>query len=191
MRILINKNFIKNCFIFILAFVFHSCDRTMKTYSNQYIPPKYVVLAQEIRYEVAIRLAKKFQMVPIGEGGALCDCVKELFLAFNIQGPLSKDELRNILVDSVEEFIVAVNSNEEIRPYLKVYPFTSQEIKIDLYVIDKHGEEIYDPDISVASARKGKLSYKTTDRNDSFKTKSTVIESYEDALSIVNMRKTE
>jgi hypothetical protein len=187
MLILINKNFLKKCFIFILVFVFYSCDRLAKTDSNQYVPPRYVVLAEEIQYEVAIKLAKKFQMVPIGEGGALCNCVNRLFLAFNIRGPLSKDQLQNILVDSVEEFIVAVNSNEEIRPYLKVYPFTANEIELDLYVIDKRGKEIYGPDISTVSARKGKLIYTITDRNDSFKTKSNITESYEDALN--NIRK--
>lgn len=182
----INRNIVKKYFIFVLIFVFHSCDKPGKGQSNQYVSPRYVILAEEIRYEVAMSLSKKFQMVPVGEGGSLYNCVRGLFLAFNIRGPLSKDQLRKILVNSVEEFVVAVNSNEEIRPYLKVYPFTSEEIEVSLVVVDKRGEEIYDPDIGSATARKGKLIYNITDKNDEFNYKSTISESYEDAFNIVN-----
>ncbi len=170
-------------FAFILISFFCSCNNSA---NNQHVSPKYVILADEIRNEVAKKLSKEFQMTPIGEGGSFYDCVREMFLAFDIQGPLTKDQLRSILVSCVEEFLSVVNSNEELRPYLKVYPFTSQEIGIRLFVRNKWGMDVYDPNIGVASARKGKLIYKTTDQNDTFKYKSTITESYDDALKIVN-----
>jgi hypothetical protein len=178
----------KKYLIVLLVFLFHSCDGPTKNSSNQHISPKYVILAQEIRYAIAQRLAQEFQMAPFGEGGSFYDCVRELFLAFHIQGPLTKDQLRNILVTCVKELLEEVNSNDELRPYLKVYPFTSQEISITLFVIDKKGAEIYDPNIGVASAEEGKLIYKTIDRNDGLKNQSKIIESYEDALEIVTAR---
>jgi hypothetical protein len=168
-----------------LILIICSCESFIRRNPNQHVSPQYVVLASKIRYEVAEKLAKEFLMKPVGEGGSFYDCVRELFLAFEIQGPLTKDRLRNILIHSVEECLSAVNNNEEIRPYLIVYPFTPQEIEIVLYVKSKRREDIYDPNIGVASARKGELEYMITDKTDTFKYKSIVSESYDEALRIV------
>lgn len=179
----------KKCFILTLILIICSCENSIRRNLNQHVSPQYVALAGKIRYEVAKKLAKEFHMEPVGEGGSFYDCVRELFLAFEIQGPLTKDQLRNILVYSVEECLSAVNNNEEIRPYLIVYPFTPQEIEIVLYVKGKRGGDIYDPDIGVASERQGKLEYMITDKTDTFKYKLTDTESYEDALKIVRPMK--
>lgn len=175
----------KKHFSLIFILVFYSCSNSEKNPLDQHVSPQYVVLATKLRSEVANKLSKEFHMTPVGEGGSFYDCVREIFLAFEIQGPLTKDQLRNVLVNSVEELRSAVNSNEELRPYLIVYPFTSQEIEITLFVSSKWDGNIYDPDISSATARKGNLIYRTTDKSDTFKYKSKATESYEDALKII------
>lgn len=169
-------------FTIFLFYLLNSCSNSA---NNQYIPERYELIVDEIQHKVAKKLSKEFHMTPVGEGGSFYDCVRELFLAFDIRGPLTKAQLRNILVSSVEEYLSAVNNNEELRPYLIVYPFTLHEIEITLCVSGKWGSAICDPDIGVASVRKGKLVYRTTDRNDTFKHKSKATESYEDALKIV------
>lgn len=157
--------------------------------NNEYIPARYVVLSEQITTEVAQKLSKKHDMELSGSGGGLARCVNILSLSFEKLGPLSKVQLRKILIDSVEEFLSAINSNEELRPYLKNYPFTSKEIQIEIYIRDACGREVCSPNIAVATAKDGILSYKTVSKDDPYKFHSIERESYGEAFSIIKNSK--
>ena len=86
----------------------------------------------------------------------------------------------------MEEFLAPINANKELRPKLKNYPFTSNEIEITLFVINSNGLEIYDPFIGVATAMDNELIFKTIDPVDTIKYKSKFVEKYEEALKIIN-----
>jgi hypothetical protein len=132
--------------------------------NNEYIPADYVVMAQKIRDDLEKKLSKRHNMEMTSFSGGLANCVNSLGLGFKIQAPLDKDEIRRILIDCVEEFLSAINSNEKLRPFLKNYPFTSNEIRISISIVDKTGKVIFDPEISIAIASQGKLRYTTSQK---------------------------
>lgn len=168
--------------ILLLTILFYACNNS-KNY--RHVSPRYVELADEIRSGMAQKLAEKYHMKAIGTVGGLAKCVNLLGLSFQIRGPLTQEQLRLIIIGCVEEFLSAVNADEEIRPYLCTYPFTAEGIEITVFVIDAQGRSLYDPDIGVASERRGALEYMITDKTDTFKYKSIISESYDDALKIV------
>ncbi|MEI8366168.1 MAG: hypothetical protein WCF65_07090 [Parachlamydiaceae bacterium] len=155
--------------------------------NNQYIPADYVVVANKITDEVAVKLSKKYNMKLMGSTGGMADCVNVIGLSFQIRGPLSQEILRKILVGCVEEFLVSINANEQLRPFLKNYPFTPHEIEIEIFVVDDTGKKIYDPEIGVATAKHGGLRYHTKAREPGylFGYKTTTREDYNAALKIV------
>lgn len=156
-----------------------------KKKNTKYCSPPYVEMASKIRSEIAQKLAKRHSMKISGISGGMADCVNMLGLDFQIQGPLTKDELRRILINSVLELLKAINENEEIRPFLKNYPFTEKEIIITLFVKDKSGGNIFDPEIAVASSWHGTMNYNTNDKENMYVYKQKIKEDYETALKIV------
>ncbi|HEV8052732.1 MAG TPA: hypothetical protein VGP47_09565 [Parachlamydiaceae bacterium] len=153
--------------------------------NNQYIPAYYVIMAKEISAKVQKTLSDRYKMKILGVKSGLADCVNVLGLSFQIQGPLSKEELRVVLVGSVEEFLTQINSNLELRPFLKNYPFTTNEITITIFIKDKNGQSLYHPDISLAYSSTGEISFNTVDKNNIYGYESRERETYSTALVIV------
>lgn len=155
--------------------------------NNQYVPARYVVLAEEIQNEIAVKYAKKFQMELVSAGAGLIDKVNILGLDFHIRGPLSQERLREILVDCVEGFLLTLNSNGEIRPFLKTHPFTAEGIDIGIFVKDSSGKKrLYYPSIGFANACDGKIIYRFYDPESEYlNDKEEIEEAYQDALKIV------
>jgi hypothetical protein len=111
----------------------------------------YADMVREIRAKVGKKLAQKHHMDPIGVHGGMMGSVYIIGLSFQIHHPLDRDEARALIVDSVEELLAAVNSNEEIRPYLKDYPFTTKNVELSIYSNYADGRQVFDPYIRVAS----------------------------------------
>jgi len=136
-----------------------------------------------ILYEIAYSFKKKYKLYPIATIVAMPGgIVKELGLDFQIIGPLSKDEIRRILINLAQEFLVFVNSDEAVRPYLENYPFEIKNIEITLFLKDSKGREIEDPHIGIAGISRGRLDYEILVITDIPKVISRVEESYEEAL---------
>ena len=81
--------------------------------------------------------------------------VQELGLDFQIYGPLSRKEIRKILIDLANEFLLFINS-EEIKSYLENYPFNIKNVDITLFLIDSNGIGLDDPYIGIAEISEGK-----------------------------------
>ncbi|MCW3109843.1 MAG: hypothetical protein JWQ09_4349 [Segetibacter sp.] len=109
--------------------------------------------------------------------------VKLLGLDFQMVGPLQKEEIRKLLIQLAQEFLIYVNSNEAIKPYLEHYPFEIKDIDIILFFIDSQGKELEDPKIGIAEISGGELSYETITTTDNIPSiKQRLKESYEEAL---------
>lgn len=155
---------------------------------NAYVPAGYVVMANEITGEVQAKLLKRYKRHKISTVGimaGMADCVNAMGLEFLIHGHFTKDELRKMLVDSLEEYLSPINSNEKLRPYLKNYPFTTNEVEITFYIRDEKGNSLFDPNISLAYSSRGKLYFYTVDKNDTYGFKVQDKEDYETAKKIV------
>ncbi len=85
--------------------------------------------------------------------------VKLLGLDFQVRGPLLREEIRKILIESVHDFLVYVNSDAAVRPYLENYPFEIKNVEITLFFIDAQGLELDDPYIGIAGISRGRLDY--------------------------------
>jgi hypothetical protein len=118
---------------------------------NKSKPRDYADIAREIRGKVGNKLAKKHQMDFIGVGGGMMGSVYMLGLSFQIHHPLDRNEARERIIDCVEELLTAINSNEEIRSFLKDYPFTTKNVRIAIFSISKNGQPAFDPFITVVS----------------------------------------
>jgi hypothetical protein len=140
--------------------------------------------------ELQTHLKKKYEINTIATtismpGGI----VKLLGLDFQMLGPLSKEEIRKMLITLEEDFLVFVNSDEAIKPHLNNYPFRIENIEITLFFIDSKRMELLDPNIGIAEVSGGSLEYKILSRTEGFLSiKSTSKESYEEALQALNRK---
>lgn len=108
-------------------------------------------------------LAKKYHIRPFAVTVAMPEGnIQYLELKFQIYGPLSRDEIRKVLIDTVHDFLTDINSDTELCTYLKNHSLTIQEIGITLFVIDSTGRGLNDSHIGIASISKGELQYKIT-----------------------------
>ncbi len=72
-----------------------------------------------------------------------------------------------------------------MRPFLKNYPFTCKEI----FVVDKSRNSVRDPDFMLVAETRGKIRFKTKDKDVKFGYKTEIEEDYETALKIVQNEK--
>jgi len=176
MRI-INAKFlyISICFLLIVGAYF----------SFRNVTRDYVDMADEISAGVEATLSKRYNMRAVANISGMMGSIYLIGLDFEIRGPITKEKLREILVDCVEEFLAPINANEEIRPFLKNYPFTENEIQIKLFVVDVSHKDVYEPDFMIASAFGGKVYYKSKDKNLKYGYTQDIEEDYQTALKIV------
>jgi len=179
-----NKNFALSA-IFLFLFVFVCSIYGKNSMNNRYVPAAYVVMANQIIAEVEAKLTKRYKMKAISATSGMAGCFNVVGLGFQIKGPLTKEQLRKILIDCVEEFLTTINANERLRPFLKTYPFTEKGIIITLFISDSKGKDIYDPEIMVATSYHGHVSYATKAKDQEFGYKQEFDEDYETAFKLV------
>jgi hypothetical protein len=181
MAIKMNKYFSIILLLVFCAVIYAGCG-------NRYVPPRYIVIADEISEAVEAKMIeryKKYQLTVIGDVGGMAGGVNLIGLSFRVTGPLTKEELRVIYVDSVEMFLYELNGNEEIRPFLKKYPYTIDGVDNTIFVFDKNGGKLFYPNISIVGTVRGMVKYITNDKENQYKYKTEEKESYGEALKLV------
>jgi len=108
-----------------------------------------------------------------------------MMIGFNYYHVVDVNAARRLLVDSVEEYLSAINASEEVRPYLHEYPFTAQNVEIDIYFYGPDRHKVPAGEIMIAAAKRGKLTY-YIDVPEKYDLKAIYEETYEDALKAVN-----
>ncbi|PJD93787.1 MAG: hypothetical protein CK425_12420 [Parachlamydia sp.] len=174
--------------MYLLSFFLMSCET--QNYQNGEDRSSRGQVVNDLLYRIENSFEKKYKINAIATNISMPGgVVKLLGLDFQMLGPLSKEEIRKILITLSEEFLVFVNSDEAIKPYLKNYPFRIENIGITLFFIDSQRMDLDDPYIGIAEISRGFLEYKiliTIDDIPSFK--STSKESYEEALEALNRK---
>ena len=147
--------------LFLFVFMAVGCQK-------QYTPSTKEQLANEVTRRVAVQLKKERDLYPIGSGGRMMDQIKMLALSFDYYKDIGIEGGRELLVASVDEFVAAVNGNEQIRPYLGNYPFESKNIEIRIFLRNPDHSNPVPGKLCVLSAIDGVLDYDirdpTTDR---------------------------
>lgn len=153
---------------------------------EQYHPSNAEQLANSTLAKTAQIIKNKYKLKPSGDGAAMAGgSIKGLFLSFDTRNQCTKEDLRRLLIECVQELLIQINTNESIQPFIVSRPFPIENIQIIIYNQDDKGNEAYAPLISTAEISHGFLTCRTVDSNDTFKFKNEFKETYEDALQIL------
>jgi 3-dehydroquinate synthase class II len=126
---------------------------------TQPAPSEKVKITDEIMRKVAIELIKTSRLYPCGVGGQMMDQVKMLALSFDYKEPIQIDEARALLIKSVDTFLLAVNTDERVRPYLNNYPFRPQNLEVRIFLKAPDGREVPIGELCVISSIEGTFNY--------------------------------
>lgn len=158
-------------------------------YYRYYKPPESVEIVHELLNEAEDFLTHKYHLDCMGTSVAMPEgIVGQLGLQFSINKILTREELRKILVNTGRDLMCMINANTKIRPHLKKYPFTIEDVEITIFLSDPAGYKLSHPHISNAAINMGKLDYVTYIRGgeEILSEASEFKESYEDALKALN-----
>jgi hypothetical protein len=145
--------------------------------------PEYEKIANRLTLRTVLKIEKETGLSLIGVGGGMMDDIQEMMIAFQYRQEVDFDTGRRLLVHAAEEYLKAINSSEEVRPYLHEYPFTNVEVEI--YFVKPNGSYVSPGVLSIIALREGQVIYsiddKETDRLIDIRE-----EPYAEALRIVN-----
>lgn len=152
--------------------------------------PQEDILSDRRIIKTGKRLEQKYNMSISSIGGATKEGLWLLTVTFNRRGePMTIEEGRRVIIDCIQEYLKDINNDEKLRPYLKVYPFTIDNLDVAIINSAKDGSLVFDPILELITSRQEKIIYRTRDPADKYKYKYTFEETYEEALGIVQKEK--
>src|ERR1700733_3341819 len=96
------------------------------------------------------RLGKKYGMSMCGIGGGIEDKIWLMSFAYQRFGsPLSEMEARKLIVAVVDDFLIELNNNKKMEPYLRDIPFTSKNVDIGIFNYTPTHHDYYHPYITI------------------------------------------
>jgi hypothetical protein len=153
--------------------IFSSCDEPEYIHLSDKIVNAYI---KDVKYRYGFHLD--------GSGGSMMNDITVIRLMFSSINTVKLDQARIIFVDSVENLLNRVNSDEKIRPYLHNFPFTIDNIQLDIGFLKPGGKFVDGEFIATISLIKGKIFYghynMSKDRLENLYS-----EPYEEAIKIV------
>lgn len=112
--------------------------------------------------------------------------VRLVTVGFERKGkPLTLEEGRKIIVESTQTYLLDINNNEKLKPYLSKTPFTEENLNITIINLDEKGKFTLDPFLATISQLEGKVYYRTQDPENEYKFKSEISETYNEAVAIL------
>jgi len=121
--------------MFILTIFLSSCSSDPE--------PEHVILSGKITKKFAEDLKKDKNYLYMGGGGGFQQKINLVTLTFRVNEKVTIDQARKMYVKYNEELVKRFNEDEEIRPYLKNYPFTHKNVKVNfIYFPDDYNSEI-------------------------------------------------
>lgn len=148
---------------------------------------EHVKIAEKLRGQISREIQQKFHVTQIGSGGGMRDTVNLICLAFDYRNPtMTQDEARELIVPILQLFLQRINENEEIRPYLKNYPFLIDNIEVSIIIHDYEGRILVDPSVAIVSSCLGDVSYAILHPEGLYKEKNKYRETYAEAIEKYN-----
>ena len=152
-----------------------------------YQSPYYVKLAHQITARTAKKINTQKNLVLIGTGGGMMDDIQMMAMSFNFYQEVDLKTARELIVYAANEYLLAINSNKEIKPYLHDYPFTDKNIEIVICFHPPDGSTVAPGKINIAAARKGRVTY-YIDYPEKYTIKPIFEETYEEALQKISSK---
>lgn len=101
--------------------------------SVDYQSPKYVKMAHKITDKVGRKLKVEKNLKLVGTGGGMMGDIQAMHMSFHYYQEVDIKTARELLVYVIDEYLTAINSDENLRCYLHNYPFTTQNIEIRIW----------------------------------------------------------
>jgi len=148
--------------IFLFVFIFCSSFNffTGKSKTQEYVQPDYVKYEHQIVAQFVKEAEKECNLVCVGTGGSMPYNVEKIDIMFYAYRPATIEQARELEVALTEKLLKLVNSHEKIRPFLNVYPFTSEYLHLSVNFKDRHGKRYKEGIDSVLRGRDDKIFYK-------------------------------
>ena len=145
-------------------------------------------IANKITAKVAEKIEKDKGLRTIGTGGGMMYGIRKLSMSFQCLQEVDLETARKLVVYCTEEYLGAINSDKEVRPYLDDYPFTEKNVDIRVFFSKPDGHDVPIGKISVVSMINGRVDYEidTLKRN---RFVSLHEEAYQEALKIIQTGK--
>lgn len=144
-------------FLTILALLF--LGETMHAYT----PAPYEPLIDALFKTFETQMQEELHLEPTGSGGSMPHDVEGIEVTFTALRRISQDEAREILIKGSQVLLHLINSNEELRPYLREFPFRMNRISLHLFTRNNVGSHYADGTIAYAALTRNTLSYDTFD----------------------------
>jgi hypothetical protein len=159
----------------------------MRNRQQEFFPSKGEQLINSTLAKAAKIIQEKYNIRPSGVGVAMPGGpIQEVTLCFDTKCPNTKEQLRQLLLKTAQELLDQINNNKELQEFIKEPPFTIKNVQIIIYNHDENGGTLYDPQILTAQISQTTLTYRTIESQDNFKLKNEFIETYENALKMIN-----
>lgn len=129
----------------------------------------------------------KYGIKCVGTGAAMFGGpLRGLNLSFRAVGPQSRSDLRRMTVGCIQEIIDAVSSVPNARNILHHPTFDINNIYLDIFISDRMGYNLYDPNISSVATILDQIHYRYADPDRLiFPFKHRDSETYEEALEAI------
>ncbi len=150
--------------------------------------PRYVKLAANITEKTAGKLKEQKNLYLIGTGGGMMHDIQMMAMSFNFYQEVDLKKARELVVYAINEYLVDINNNEEIRPYLHEYPFTAKNVEIRIFIYKPNGTNPPLDKICYISAIDGILTY-YLDLPETYSRKAICKETYEKALRNISSQR--
>lgn len=155
--------------------------------SFDYQLPEYEKIADEITEATAQKLKEKKGLVLVGTGSQMMHDIQKMSMDFNFYKVVDITIARQLLIDSVQEYLSAINASQKVRPYLHNYPFTAENVEIVIYFYNPDRNNVSSGEINIAAANQGKVVY-YIDYPDKYTLKAMHEETYEEAVQATSIR---
>jgi hypothetical protein len=171
--------------VFLILIALMTISFSMEPKMDQDLPDDDKMLYGFINRE-GKRLGVKYHMRQSATGIGGMDKVWLMSLAFDRYGePLTENEARKLIISCVDDFLEAVNKDEELKPYLKNYPLTAKNLELTIYNYDKNQVLHYFPYIAIVADSRGKIGFFTEDASVKYGYHTKKYETYEESVAIL------
>lgn len=143
-----------------LLFLVLSLTACQTSSSKNYQIPDYEKMADRITDQTAKKIEAKTGLRLCGTGGGMMNHIRMMAMSFNCYSAVDMDKGRELVVYCVNEYLAAINANEEIRPHLIHYPFTPSDVEIRIFIYKPDRKDVPIGDLSVVSQAYGQVVYK-------------------------------
>ena len=116
-----------------------------------------------VEKKVISNLKEKYGLISAGTGGQMMYQVEKLMLIFNYPEPLTETEASELVINAVEDFLFAINQEEELRQYLANYPFKPENVEITIFLQDTRGRSVHPDKFISVKAANGYVVFKAKD----------------------------